>query len=108
MIFDPNKPYAAKHGRPVRIISIDGTGSRPIAAWHTDVDGRREYLIEHYANGSSYINHDLYNVPERVTDEKFIGRLSSTGYVYLDLCRPNVRFTFEGDKLVAVELIGDE
>ena len=60
---DPSTPYAAKHGRPVRVV--------------------RDFLVRHDP------------------------RLESP-YLSKGAGAPNVRFTFEGDRLVAVELIGDE
>ena len=108
MTFDPNKPYAARHGRPVRILASDLKGAFPIVAAHTTEEGY-EITLVHSGDGiCGSKDHDIYNVPERVKVHACIAT-NDEGCLWLDqIYDVNVRFYFEGDKLVAVELIGDE
>ena len=75
MTLDPGKPYAAEHGRPVRIVSTDGKGDYPIAAWHFRFDNEQEIIIQHRADGTCNLaGYDLYNIPERQITELILRR----------------------------------
>lgn len=108
--FDPSLPVAARHGRPVRILVTDLKGPFPIVVAHTTEDDH-EITIVHSASGKCGAeDHDLYNPAEQSVYEVCIlpDRYGGVGLLNSRLVPHNVRLTFEGDKLVAVELIGDE
>lgn len=112
--FDPTLPVAARHGRPVRILTTDLKGDKPIVAAHTYEDGN-EFPITHYSNGCLYddgteSDYVLYNPTEKAVHEVCIlpDRYGGVGLLNSRLVPHNVRLAFEGDKLVTVELIGDE
>lgn len=108
--FDPLLPVAARHGRPVRILATDLENDRPIVAAHTTEEDH-EITIVHSASGKCGAeDHDLYNLPEQSVHEVCIlpDRYGGVGLLNSRLVPHNVRLTFEGDKMVAVELIGGE
>lgn len=112
--FDPSLPVAARHGRPVRILTTDLKGPRPIAAAHA-TENEAEVMITHDSNGRFCPNgapsfYDLHNPTEQLVYEVCIlpDRYGGVGLLNSRLVLHNVRLAFEGDKLVAVELIGDE
>ncbi|MCR4297233.1 MAG: hypothetical protein NUV75_00560 [Gallionella sp.] len=108
MTFDPSKPYAAKHGRPVRVLASDLRGDWPIAAAHADEEGE-EFIVRHRMDGRCQTNgvYNLYNVPERVVKTACMSITRGGDFTMVSPGESNVRFTFECDKLVAVELIGE-
>jgi hypothetical protein len=105
MTFDPNKPVQTRDGRKARIIATDAAGDYPIVVLVTE-DGI-EQAAQHRADGTWHASgrHDLINVPERRTVEDCMG-LDSDGYLGFRIGQNNVRFTFEGHKLIAAEVIG--
>lgn len=63
---DPTKEYVTRAGEPVRILSTDIKGDKPIAAAVLKQSGR-EVVLSYYANGTQFIcssdKDDLVEVP---------------------------------------------
>lgn len=97
----------------MRILATDLKGSRPIVAVHTGEYGS-EFLHLHNSDGSYHLHredeYDLYNPTEQSVYEVCIlpDRYGGVGLLNSRLVPHNVRLAFEGDKLVAVQLIGGE
>lgn len=121
MAFDPTKPVQTRDGRPARIICTDRNhvdGS--IVALVKAVTGPHkgeEVLMQYYEDGS-YIrgnrtwDADLINVPEvryeyqnvHKVDREYGRRWPKESYHKAPSAIAVLKYTFEDDKLVSVEL----
>jgi hypothetical protein len=109
MTLDVNRPVMTRDGRKARIIATDAKGGDfPIIALVECTGGEStegykadgSYLVERREHGL-----DLINVPERRTYERRVS-FYAEDLLQLDRSDSNVRFIFEGNKLIAAEVIG--
>jgi hypothetical protein len=111
MTFCPNKPVQTRDGRKARIIATDAKGAYPIIAliYVAGDESVRSYC----SDGRRWIDEDsdddLINVPERRTVDLTVPDFDGNGPLLITRHQTdskNLRLTFEGNKLIAAEVIG--
>jgi hypothetical protein len=109
MTLDTSRPVQTRDGRKARIIATDAKGGDfPIIALVECAGGEStegykadgSYLVERREHGL-----DLINVPERRTVDAYVNE-EAYCLVPSKLLPANCRFTYQGNKLIAAEVIG--